>query len=246
MGIFSAFLNPWSFLVVALAIIHFIRRRPDTYWIYIILFLGPLGAAIYLLVEALPDLGLLRQSFKVFPRRRRIHELEAAVLDNPSAGNYEELADLYMEDGDFARARACYDQAISSRTDSPDPFYRRGVCEVQLGDFAAAVLDLERVVQRDPGYDFHRARGLLAHAYANTAQPEKAEKLFEQATVISTLSETYYNYATFLAALGRTAEAREWAQKILAKKPTMPGYLRRRERPWFRKASGLLKRLSAG
>jgi len=246
MGIFSAFLNPWSFLVVALAIIHFIRRRPDTYWIYIILFLGPLGAAIYLLVEALPDLGLLRQSFKVFPRRRRIHELEAAVLDNPSAGNYEELADLYMEDGDFARARACYDQAISSRTDSPDPFYRRGVCAVQLGDFAAAVLDLERVVQQDPGYDFHRARGLLAHAYANTAQPEKAEKLFEQATVISTLSETYYNYATFLAALGRTAEAREWAQKILAKKPTMPGYLRRRERPWFRKASGLLKRLSAG
>ena len=246
MGIFSAFLNPWSFLVVALAIIHFIRRRPDTYWIYIILFLGPLGATIYLLVEALPDLGLLRQSFKVFPRRRRIHELEAAVLDNPSAGNYEELADLYMEDGDFARARACYDQAISSRTDSPDPFYRRGVCEVQLGDFAAAVLDLERVVQQDPGYDFHRARGLLAHAYANTAQPEKAEKLFEQATVISTLSETYYNYATFLAALGRTAEAREWAQKILAKKPSMPGYLRRRERPWFRKASGLLKRLSAG
>ncbi len=244
MGIFSAFLNPWSFLVVALAIIHFIRRRPDTYWIYIILFLGPLGATIYLLVEALPDLGLLRQSFKVFPRRRRIRELEAAVLDNPSAGNYEELADLYMEDENFAKARACYDKAISSRTDSPDPFYRRGVCEVQLGDFAAAVPDLERVVQNDPQYDFHRARGLLAHAYANTAQPEKADKLFQQVTIISTLSETYYNYASFLAAQGRKEEARDWAKKILAKRPTMPGYLRRRERPWFRKASGLLARLS--
>ncbi len=244
MGIFSAFLNPWSFLVVALAIIHFIRRRPDTYWIYIILFLGPLGATIYLLVEALPDLGLLRQSFKVFPRRRRIRELEAAVLDNPSAGNYEELADLYMEDENFAKARACYDKAISSRTDSPDPFYRRGVCEVQLGDFAGAVPDLERVVQNDPQYDFHRARGLLAHAYANTAQPEKADKLFQQVTIISTLSETYYNYASFLAAQGRKEEARDWAKKILAKRPTMPGYLRRRERPWFRKASGLLARLS--
>jgi tetratricopeptide (TPR) repeat protein len=188
---------------------------------------------------------LLRQSFKVFPRRRRIHELEAAVLDNPSAGNYEELADLYMEDGNFAKARTCYDRAISSRTDSPDPFYRRGVCEVQLGDFKAAVADLERVVQKEPGYDFHRARGLLAHAYANTGQPAKADELFQQVTVISTLSETYYNYATFLAAQGRTAEAREWAQKILAKKPTMPGYLRLRERPWFRKANGLLLRLRA-
>jgi len=243
MGILSALYNPWSFLIVALAIIHFIRRRPDTYWLYIILFLGPLGAGIYLVVEALPDLGLLRQSFKVFPRRRRIHELEAAVLDNPSAGNYEELADLYMEDGNFSKARACYDKAISSRTDSPDPFYRRGVCEIELGDFAAAVPDLERVVQKDPGYDFHRAKALLAHAYANAGQPAKAEELFRQATAISTLSETYYNYALFLSAQGKPAEAREWAQKILAKKPTMPGYLRRRERPWFRKASALLKRL---
>ena len=67
----------------------------------------------------------------------------------------------------------------------------------------------------------------------------------QQVTQKSTLSETYYNYASFLAAQKRTAEAREWTQKILAKKPTMPGYLRRRERPWFRRASGLLKRLPA-
>jgi hypothetical protein len=245
MGILSALYNPWSFLIVALAIIHFIRRRPDTYWLYIILFLGPLGAGIYLVVEAIPDLGLLRQSFKVFPRRRRIRELEAAVLDNPSAGNYEELAELHMEEGHFAKARECYDKAISSRTDSPDPFYRRGVCEIELGDFAAAVPDLERVVQKDPGYDFHRAKGLLAHAYANAGQPTRAEDLFRQTVAISTLSETYYNYALFLSAQSKTAEAREWAEKILAKKPTMPGYLRRRERPWFRKASALLKRLTS-
>jgi len=51
-----------------LAIVHFIRRRPDNYWIFVILFLGPLGAIIYLAAEALPDIGLLGQSFKVFPR----------------------------------------------------------------------------------------------------------------------------------------------------------------------------------
>ena len=33
------------------------------------------------------------------------------------------------------------------------------------------------------------------------------------------------------------------AQRILAKKPTMPAYLRRRERRWFRRASALLKQL---
>ena len=112
-----------------------------------------------------------------------------------------------------------------------------------MGDFAAALPDLERVVAADPTYDFHRAAGLLAHAYANTGQPEKAEALFQQVTKISTSSETYYNYACFLASQQRNAEAREWARQILAKKPTMPGYLRRRERPWFRKANALLNRL---
>jgi hypothetical protein len=51
------------------------------------------------------------------------------------------------------------------------------------------------------------------------------------------------NYATFLASQNRTAEAREWAGRVLANKATMPRYLQRRERPWFRKASALLKRL---
>ena len=244
MGALSYLLYPWGIILQGLAIVHFIRRRPDGYWLWVILFLGPIGAIVYIAVEVIPDAGLLRQSFKVFPRRKRIKELEAAILDNPSAGNYEELADLYSEEGKYARARECYDKAISSRTDSPDPFYRRAIAESEMGDFAAALPDLERVTAKDPKYDFYRAGGLLAHVYANTGQAEKAEALFQEVTRISTLSETYFNYASFLAAQGRNAEAREWAQRILAKKPTMPGYLRRRERPWFRRASGLLKRLA--
>ena len=140
-----------------------------------------------------------------------IRELESAILDNPSAGNYEELADLYLDDGNYRRAKACYDKAISSRTDSPDPFYRRGIAEIRMGDFTAAIPDLEHVVAEDPKYDFHLAAALLAHAYANTGQLEKADTLFQQVVKISTASETYYNYATFLRAQGRNAEAREWA-----------------------------------
>jgi hypothetical protein len=233
----------WAIALRVIAIVHFIRRRPNFFWLWIILFHW-VGALVYILVEVIPDVGLLRTSFQVFPRRRRIGELNRVVLDNPAAGNYEELGLLYLDDGDFARARAAYDKAISSRTDHPDPFYRRGIAEVELGDFAAAVPDLERAVTSDPAYDFHRAKGLLAYAYAQTGESEKADALFQQATRISTISETYYNYALFLQSQGRTAEAREWAQKILDKKPTMPGYLRRRERPWFRKANALLARLS--
>lgn len=245
MGFLSSLFYPWGFLLQGLAIVHFIRRRPDNYWFYVILFLGPVGAIVYLLVEALPDVGLVGQSFKVFPRRKRIGQLEAMIRDNPSPGNYEELGDLYMDDDKIPQAREAFNRAIAARADTPDPFYRRGVCAIQMGDFAAAVPDLERVVAKESDYDFQRAAGLLAHAYAQTGQKEKAEALFRQVTTTSTLSETYLNFADLLASEQRTAEAREWTQKVLDKKPTMPSYLRRRERPWFRRAKEVLKRLPA-
>ena len=233
---------PYGIVLQAIAILHFVRRRPETYWLWIILMFGGIGALIYIVVEVIPDAGLLRGSFQVFPRRKRIKELEGLVLDNPSIGNYEELGDLYLDDAQFARARECFDRVLA-KSASIDPFYRRALCEIALNDFAAAAGDLERVVSEDAKYDYQRAAGLLAHVLAKLGQRDKADTLFTDVLQTSTLSETQYNYACFLLAEGRRDDAREWAERILRKKATMPDYIRRRERPWFRKANGLLKKL---
>jgi len=70
MGLFYSFLFPWNLVLVAIAIVHFIRRRPDTYWLWIILIGGGLGAIVYIAVEVLPDLGLLR--IKKFEKKNKI------------------------------------------------------------------------------------------------------------------------------------------------------------------------------
>lgn len=234
-GLFGIFL-------VAAALIHFARRQPESYWLWIILLLGPLGSLIYLASQALPE---LRDpgAFNFMSRNRRIRELEAAVSENPSAGNFEELGQLYLDKGQWEKARACFDRSITQRTDSPDPFYRRALALLHLGKFPAAINDLERVVQTDPGYDIHRAAGLLAWAYARTGQNDKAQALFSRVVQVSTLTETQYHYAEFLAARGRAAEAREWAEQIMAKRRLMPGFQRRRDRVWFRQTRSLLSRV---
>ena len=233
----------YGIILQAIAIVHFIRRRPEYYWLFLIFMGGGLGAMIYIAVEVVPDLGLLRQYLRIASHGKRIKQLEVLILDNPSAGNLEELGDLYLEKKKYVKAKAFYDRALSSRTDSPDPFYRRSLCELELGDFQSAASDLETVVRKERGYDYQRAAGLLAHALAKTGRKQEAADLFERVTETSTLSETQYNYAGFLAEQGKTAEAREWLQRVLRKKATMPRYLKRRERPWFRKAGALLKRL---
>jgi hypothetical protein len=237
-------LLPYGLILQAIAIVHFIRRRPDGFWLWIIIFFGGLGALVYIVAEVIPDLGLLRGTFRAFPRRQRIHELEAMVRDNPSAGNYEELGGLYLDNGNHARARECFDRAISSRTDSPDPFYRRALAEFELKDYAAAAADLERVVAKEANYDFHRAAGLLAYSYWSIGNTAQADALFARVTQVSTSTEIQYYYASFLASQGRASEAREWVEHILAKKQSLPGFQRRRERLWFRRTAGLARQLS--
>jgi hypothetical protein len=233
---------PYGIVLQAIAIIHFVQRRPDSYWLWIILMGGGLGSLVYIFVQVVPDVRLLHGAYQVFPRRKRIRQLEAQIVDNPSVGNYEELGDLLLDDGKYARARECFDKVLA-RSDAIDPLYRRALCALALNDFTAAAADLEQVTAREPKYDYHRAAGLLAHTLARLGQVDAAAALFADVTTTSTLSETEFNYASFLADTGRTADAREWAERVLRKKATMPDYIRRRERPWFRRAAALRKRL---
>lgn len=245
MGALSHLFYPWGFILQILAILHFLKRRPEGYWFFIIFFGGFLGAGVYIVAEVLPDLGLLRGVMQRFGRKSRIQIVETQILDNPSAANYEELGELYKDQKEFAKARDAFTKAIEARSDSVYTFYYRAQASLGLQDLAAAIPDLERVVASDTKFDYHRAAGLLADAYARTGQPERAAPLFEQVTQISTTPETLYNYASFLQTQGRKEEAQEWAQKLLAKKRTLPRYMQRVERPWFRKGQNLLKEIAA-
>ena len=168
---------PWGFIVQILAIVHFVRRRPENYWFFVIFFGGFLGAGVYIVAEVLPDLGLLRGVFQGFGRTSRIQIVETQILDNPSAANYEELGELYKDQKQFAKAREAFTNAIAARSDSVYTFYYRAQASLGMGDFAAVIPDLERVVASDRKFDYYRAAGLLADAYAQTGDLDRAAQL---------------------------------------------------------------------
>jgi hypothetical protein len=244
MGGLSFLIYPWGFIVQGIALWHFVKRRPENYWLFIIIFGGVLGAGVYLVVEMIPDLGLLRGVFQGFGKRSRIRDLGLQILDNPSAGNLEELAELYFEQKQYGKAREVLNRAIAARSDSPHAFYLRAKSALGMGDYAGAIPDLENVVGKDAKFDYYRATGLLGDAYARTGDTEKAAIYFAPAAQYSTTPETLYNYANYLKLTGQKSEAREWAQKLVAKKRTLPGYMQRVERPWFRKGKALQKELA--
>ena len=231
----------YGFVLQVIALVHFIRRRPENYWLWIIIFFGGLGAAVYIAMEVVPDLGLMSQSMKGMSRLKRIKMLEVLILDNPSAGNYEELGDLLLEEKRYAQARDCFDHALGSRTDHVDPFYRRGICAFELGDASAALGDFERVIKTDPKYDFSRAQLFYARSLAATGRNEEATATFDRLLNATSSTEALLCAAEFYAAQKRTKEAKELLERVLARRATMPAYQARRERPWLRRAKALLR-----
>ena len=234
----------WGILLQIAAIVHWARRRPATYWLFIIIFFGFLGALAYFLVEGI-DFDAVGRSIKGPSRRRRIHMLQVMVRDNPSAGNYEELGELLLTEERFAEAKAAFDAALSQRTDSVDPFYRRGIAEFELGDYEHAIADFEHVVKLEPKYDYSRARSLLAQSLAKAGRTADAEAAFDVLASSTTSCETTIAAAEFYAGRGRTREARELAESMLARRATMPAYQIRRDRPFLRRATKLLRRIPA-
>lgn len=246
-GIFnlSSFLfYPGGLVLQGLALLHAVKRRPDAYWYWIILMGGGVGALVYVVAEILPDFRLLGHAFAGMSRKSRIQQLEMAIVDNPSPANYEELGELYWEQKLFAKAREAFDLSIKARSDSIDTFYRRALCSLALGEPAAAVPDLEHVVKKKQDFDYYRAAALLAHAYGRTGNSEAAEWWFKEATTYSTAPETLFHYALYFKEQGRRDEARQWAQKVLDKKRTLPRFSQRVERPWFHRAKAMLKELA--
>jgi hypothetical protein len=232
----------YGIIFQVIALVHFIRRRPDGFWIWVIFLGGGLGAIIYLIAEALPGFASMQHSMHGFSRRSRIRALEAAVLENPSAGNFEELGELLVDEKEYARARECFDRALGARTDSIDPFFKRAVCEFELGDFAAALPDLQRVVAQDPKYAWSRAQSLLARSLAKLGRTNEAEAAFQVLLEQSTSSESLCVAAQFFFEQQQFGKAHEIATRLLARRATMPAFQRRRDRVWLRGAAAVVRK----
>jgi len=235
----------YGFLLQIAAVIHWSRKRPDTFWLWIIIIGGFIGALAYFLIEGMPDLDNIGRSLKGPARRKRIRMLRVIVLDNPSAGNFEELGELLLQEKRYAEARDAYDRALAARTDSVDPFYRRAQALFQLREYEAAERDLKHVTTVDPKYDYSNAFCLHARTLAHLGRTAEALAAFEQLVERSHSAETLYAAAAFFADNGREARASELVRNVIAREVTMPRYQKRRDRVWLRRAKALGRRLRA-
>lgn len=245
MGFFSHLFYPWGFVLQIAALVHFFwRRRAGSVWLWIIFMGGFVGAAAYFIVEVFAEADLLRAALTRRARKTRIASVEAHILDNPSVANLEELGELYFDEKNYAKARDAFNRAVGEGSDSTRTFYRRGQCSLEVGDAAAAVMDLEYAFRTEPKLDLYRGGMFLARAYAAAGRNADGEAVFSVAMQHTTTPEMLCSYAEFLAKQNKKEEASDWLNRLEELQRTAPRFVLRTERVWFNKGKALRGQLS--
>jgi tetratricopeptide (TPR) repeat protein len=210
---------------------------------------NPILALIIVAALSLPGYlyasGWMVRLLRRFRHWQEIQRLRETVAINPH--NVAAQTNLGRELALAGRPREALDhlRAAEPRSaDSAETLYFLGYSLLALGDWSQGSDYIQRALEIDPKFrygepylrlgDYHLERGRLAEAlpYYETFR-----------SIHTSSAEGLYKLGRCYKEVGRSAEAREALAAAVGAFRTGPRYKRREDRPWFRRAKRLLRRL---
>ena len=222
-----------------------VRRGQAGSWLWIILFFGPLGAAVYFFSEYLdhPWRWGSAAGRKVTADDVRRAQADAKRLD--TAATWSHLASLLRVRKEFAKAAEAAGKALERDPKGRDARYELGLALLGTGRPADAVPHLREVVATDRFFDTGDALFALAEAEKASGDLPRARADFEELSGRSGRPEILYALAEVQARLGDRESAAQSLRRIVEEADLVPGYLQRNVKPWVRKARRALKRMGS-
>lgn len=162
-------------------------------------------------------------------------EVESFLKARAAAGDpdtlliWEVLIQYYLDSYQLFKARDCLDLYLEQRPDDVPALLGRGYIWDRLFHYSEAARDYRRAVQIEP--DNERARLRLAEALAITGPPEQAAEQFEWLRQRQPESlPVRLGLARCWRQMGRTDEARQLLDALVAEHPRHAGILTERGR----------------
>lgn len=242
-------------LLIQLAlIVHVIRTRQPTFWIFVILFAPLIGSLVYGGLVLLPA---WRDSWQGRRLQRKVVETLAPGRQRDALGRELAVADTvenrlkYAEEAlrlqDYPAARAQFDAAASGLyADDSRALLGLARAAYGMGDADACKAALDRLIAAHP--DFRDPHAQLLYAMALEARGESHQALGEYEALSPRFpgEEARVRHARLLLKLGRSAAAREILQQVADRAAAAPTWYRDKEREWIREADAQLQSLARG
>jgi hypothetical protein len=218
--------------------VHVVRTNQNMMWLYIILFISPLGGIIYLIAVVIPQLagGPTARKAREAAREtldpgRDYRNAKSAVDDSPTVYNRMRLATAAGEMGRWDEAEALYRLAAQG-VHAEDPALAYGLAHalVELGRYAEAAPMLEALERANPRTPQTALQ--LARAYEGLGRTPDAEGPYNYAAARLPGLEGIARQAAFLARTGRRAEAQDAMVEIDKRMDRLNPRFRKEGRQW--------------
>jgi hypothetical protein len=231
-----------SLLFSILLCVHVVRTNQQIYWLFIILFLQPIGGIVYLVAVVIPEMagGTRTKRIGMAAREaldpgREYRQAKAAVDEAPTVHNQMRLAAAASGLGRHAEAETLYAAAAQGiHADDPALLLGRANALLELGRYDEALAQLDKLCESE-GAQGARTPAVslaLARAYEGLGRHREADEAYQWAAGRLPGMEGLARYAAFLARTGRRQEAADSLAEIDRRIARSNPQFRREARVW--------------
>ena len=239
---------PWLGRIIGLLIFAFqiwmivdcVRSGNEWYWIWIILFLGPVGALIYFFVCKYRSTGIERSFSKRRLQQRQIEELKGKIHHLDKADHYTALGDVYRERREWVLAQQAYEAALERDGEMFDAKVHLGYVLLAQNRAPEAWKFLEPAFRQKPTFESGQLLWHCARCRVALDQLSEARVLYEQLLGSHSFFEAQYEYAELLARSGDDGTCVQRLTELIHDIRSAPRFAQRTSRPWLKKARKLL------
>lgn len=224
-------------------LIDAIRQR-EWFWALWIFFGWGLGAMwYYFYVYRASSSGARGFELPGAQNRKRIKELQAQIHHLDKAHHHSQLGDIYFQQGKLDKAEACYRAAMERDSQDIDTRSHLGQCLLRQKRPGEARPLLESVVRQDPRHDYGYSLMALAETLTAMGETDAAICTWLRVTADHSYPRAKVQLAELYAAQGKSDLARNEIQEVIVESIHAPGFQRRRDRVWVRRANRLRRKL---
>ena len=240
----------YYYLIIALQVYclyHLYSNRNAYYWWFVILFLGPIGCAIYLITQVYNKRDaekITTNIAHVINPTKKIKDLEKRLEFSESYQNRINLADAYLEIKDYNNAIIHYLEALEDQ--SQNSFY----ASKQLIEAYFNIEDCEKVVdyvekiKDHPEYKKSRTQFLYGLALERLGNIKAAETNLRQIDIRYSFYEERLILAKFLLSINKKEDAIRILKDVQTESSHMTKPNKRNYRATIIEVEQLLKELS--
>ncbi len=174
--------------------------------------------------------------------RRRIKELLAQIHHLDKAHHHSQLGDIYFQQGKLDMAEGCYRAALERDPDDIDTRSHLGQCLLRKKRLDEARPLLEKVCAENPKHDYGHSLMALAETRTALGEIDAAIATWKQVLQDHSYARARVQLAELYLRQQQPEPAKSELREVVADDAHAPGFQRKRERVWVRRAKALLRK----